>query len=96
MNKEEKILKDRTGIIKLLKSLKVSQSKATKAIAKVKAVDLEELLRLSDIAKRHMALIESCERWTRINNELYKKLLVEVAATLRLTSGERDVLDGGD
>ena len=96
MSKEEKVLKERSDIIKLLKEVKSIQLKANKSIAKIKSVDLSELLRLSEVAKEYIGVVESCDRWVRKNNELIKKLIVESGSKLRLTQKERDTLEGGE
>ena len=88
----EAILKDRKEILDLLKELKANQDKAIKAISKVKAVEVQKLVDAVDLVKKYEDYVITSDKWTRVNNELFKKVIEIVASKLRLTSEEQSVL----
>ena len=92
----EAILKDRKEILDLLKELKANQGKVIKAIGKVKAVELQKLIDAVDLVKKYEDYVATSDKWIRVNNELFKKVIEIVASKLRLTSEERDTLTGED
>ena len=88
----EAILKDRKEILDLLKELKANQDKAIKAISKVKAVEVQKLVDAVDLVKKYEDYVITSDKWTRINNELFKKVIEIVASKLRLTPEEQSTL----
>ena len=88
----EAILKDRKEILDLLKELKANQDKAIKAISKVKAVEVQKLIDAVDLVKKYEDYVITSDKWTRVNNELFKKVIEIVASKLRLTPEEQSAL----
>jgi len=100
MSVEEKIVKEREEIIKMINEVNGNTKKISESIAKIKLIDINKLI--TDIEQLHSSLeiferykdcLETTDKWVRVNNELYKQIVKEMKDKYHLTREEMSILD---
>jgi len=100
MSAEEKIIKEREEIIKTINEVNENTKEILKSITEIKLIDIEKLItdieqlyNSLEIFKRYKDCLETTDKWARINNELYKKIVKELKDKYHLTKEEMSILD---